>query len=266
LCGNLPKLGAVRPLTAVLVSLMTLSALAQQCKKDKECPGDWICEKGVCVGELPPPPPPPPPPAGKLTPAELPPPPMPPPSAPSAPSVAHWAEAKAPSPGWARGAAITGFVMSGVVLVLGISSEAVREDRIPALTLGGIATGLVAIGTPIVFGGGSSARENERVTGLRGLRITGWISYGICLGSALILAGLGALDATPPQGMIAVTGVLGFLSLSMASVDAIVSANEAEGMSVAPPQPVSALQLAPMFAVTPGPHGAAGVAGLRGSF
>jgi hypothetical protein len=129
--------------------------------------------------------------------------------------------------GWALGAAIGGFSAAGTALVLAGGAEALRTNQAPAMSLGAVATSLLAAGGPIVFMGGNSARSESGVRGSFGLRLTGWITYGLTLADATSLLGVGAANLTVPPGLIISAGLLGALSLTFFSIDALISRHEA---------------------------------------
>ncbi len=146
--------------------------------------------------------------------------------------------------GWSMAAGVIGIVSAALVLTLSIGSELSKEDRIPSLPLGAAATVLVAAMGPVTAAGGGSARHGG-ATGLKGLRIVGWIAYGVSLVGALYLLILGASDTEPFGGLITTTGVVGAASLTFFGIDAFVSHSEAaEGTLSSVPALVPALGMA----------------------
>jgi uncharacterized membrane protein YgdD (TMEM256/DUF423 family) len=142
-----------------------------------------------------------------------------------APTAAAQPAAKS-DPGWAAGAATYGIISGVAVLGLAIASEATKEDTIPSAPLGGVATALFAASVPVVATGGSSARGNPAVTGSLGLRIAGWISYGVALAdAAYLLSQVG--QKTLDDGLILSVGLLGTASMACFVVDARLSASQA---------------------------------------
>jgi hypothetical protein len=235
-------------LTAISLFGVLLSGPAwAQCTKDTDCKGNRVCRMGVCEDPLPAQPAPygtvyaPAAPAATPAPAPAPPPyyaPAPPPPAPSAiPQPAYAAPVAAPppvvqsDPGWAAGAATYGIVSGVVALGLAIASEATKEDTLPSAPLGGVATALFGISLPIVAIGGSSARGNPAVTGSLGLRIAGWIGYGVTLAdAAFLLSQVG--QRTLDDGLILSVGLLGAASMACFVVDARMSAAEATRLQI----------------------------------
>ena len=80
---------------------------------------------------------------------------------------------------------------------------------------------------PITFVAGGSARREAGATGLKGLRIAGWVAYGVSLALAVALVYLGIFDLEPPTGFIIAAGGFGALSLTFFSIDAFSSHAEA---------------------------------------
>jgi hypothetical protein len=99
----------------------------------------------------------------------------------------------------------------------------------------------MGVATPVVAVGAGSARGSGKVDGMLGMRIAGWIAYGLSLSDAVVLIGLGLAEVTPPGGIITLVGVLGGAGLIFHALDAMASGSEAEalgaraqGPSVAP--------------------------------
>jgi len=129
-------------------------------------------------------------------------------------------------PGWAAGAATYGIISGAAVLALAIGAEATKADVIPAAPLGGVATALFAASVPIVAIGGSSARNHPAVNGSTGLRIAGWIAYGVALAdAAYLLSQVG--QSEPADGLILSVGLLGAASMACFVIDARLAVAEA---------------------------------------
>jgi len=135
----------------------------------------------------------------------------------------------APSTGWAKGAAVWGFVSAGVVLAGGIASEEDISDD-AGLAIGSATTGYFAITLPLVALGAASARHGD-VPGSPPWRFVGWLGYGLTLADAALLIGLGAADVGVP-GAPSSVGVLGALSYVAMSVDALTSSSQASAKVV----------------------------------
>lgn len=211
----------VRGFVAVTSAFATLvapmSALAQ-CKADVDCKGNRICEGGTCVD------PNDRAPERKVEETD------------DGVTVTYSGRAEAPPPvmgastGWALPAGIIGFIGAAAVLSLAVGSELTSEDQIPSLPLGAAATVLVAALGPVTFAGAKSARS-ETVTGLLGMRIVGWVTYGVSLANALVLLLFGVVEVTPPDGYITAVGVLGALSLTSFAIDAVAGYSEASSLA-----------------------------------
>jgi hypothetical protein len=174
-------------------------------------------------------------------------------------------------PGWARGAAILGFIATPVVLGLGIASAAKHKDQWTAIGLGAGATGVTGVVVPIVAVGGGSARKNPRVNGVLALRIVGWITYGLVMADATALIAMGVAEVDPGMGPIVAGTALAGVSLISMSIDAIAGASEAS----ASPEPRVAssprLEVSPFLAPLPrasrvGASAEGGLVGVLGRF
>ncbi len=205
------------------------------CVRDTDCAGHWVCRQGVCQDPV------------------------------------MMSEGSATSPGsgsagWALGGAIAGFVSVAPIVGLGAASAATSDEQLPALPLGGVTTLFIAVMAPVTFGAGKSARRAGFVRGSVGLRVGGWISYGLSLVNAFALIGLGAAELEVMPWQIGLTTGIGALSVIFFATDALISRRQAlssvgalEGRHVA--------SLAPVLAPVIGPDGAAGgIVGVGGTF
>ena len=167
---------------------------------------------------------------------------------------------------WAKGAAISGFVMSGLALTLGTAAGVVSDggDRFGAIGLGGAATVILAVGGPVVNAGSGSARDLG-ARGVKGLRIAGWIGYGVTMGLAVVQLGMGVANVNVPSGFIYGTTGLGTVSLVAFSIDSIVASGQANRGSLS--EGADGLGLRPIFTVSrDADGGTGGFLGLGGSF
>ena len=191
----------------ILAGVLAPSADAfAQCTKDTDCKGDRVCVAGSCA-------------------------------APTA-GAAFGGDSRPFTPrpvrsGWASGAGALGIASGVLVLGLAIGSDlnSPGESMVPALPLGIAATVLLGAMGPVVASGGSSARADDRVSGLMGLRITGWVAYGLAMANAISLVGFGVADIAPPDGQLTATGALGMASLVCFSIDAFVSGAQARRLA-----------------------------------
>jgi len=90
---------------------------------------------------------------------------------------------------------------------------------------------LLAAAAPITFAGGRSARNQAAVNGISGLRIAGWIFYGVTLAVSGILLLTRAAKAEIPDGFVSGTGAAGALTMAFFSIDAVVGWHEAEELA-----------------------------------
>ncbi len=202
------------PILLALAALLAASAASAQCTKDTDCKGDRVCTGGQCVAPATPPPPP----ALVPAPAE--------PAAPSATDLSTHPMLTQPSH-WARPAGWVGIGAAAVVVGFGVVSAATYDTTALAISSGAIAFIAAAAGAPIVAVGGASARFDPSITGIPGLRIAGWVGYGLAMvtGAAMIISGF--FVTYSPALILAVSG-LGAASLVCLSVDAFSSANGAD--------------------------------------
>jgi len=174
----------------------------------------------------------------------------------------------AADPGWARGAGVTGFILTPIALGFAIASAVATQDAVNhhsgnavPVGLGVVSTLVSGIGVPIVAGGGGSARRHPEVRGVLGLRIAGWISYGLFMADALALIGMGAASVDPGESPIILAGALGAFSMISMAIDAVASASQANSMAPTQSSRVSSVEISPFLAPTArslagGAHGA----------
>ncbi len=132
--------------------------------------------------------------------------------------------------GFATASAITGFVLSPVILGLTIGSAATSGNGlVPALPLGASALGIGIISVPIIAAGGASARSSDKVNGVLALRIAGWSGYGLSIGTGALMVGWAASGgSTIPPGAIIACGLLGTFSCLSLSIDNLISGAQAK--------------------------------------
>jgi hypothetical protein len=170
------------------------------CSKDTDCKGDRVCVAGACT----------------------------------TPQRTDGLQTGQPVPepakpnGWASGAAGVGIASAVTVLGLALGAEGTKaQGQVPSIPLGATATVILAAMVPVVAAGGLSARRSTGKEGIPGLRVAGWIAYGLALGNAVVLIAEGLGNTQPPPGQITGTGVLGAFSLVAFSADALASRNPA---------------------------------------
>jgi hypothetical protein len=176
-----------------------------QCSRDVDCKGDRICVNGECV--------------------------EPEKSSESKPSGSEQSVMKAATAGWARGAAITGYVCAPIILGLGLSS-AITTGGDASLALGISAFSVGVIALPIIAVGGASARSGSNVRGSMGLRIPGYITYGLALANGGVLVALGIADAKISAVPIITCSALGAIGCVLMATDALISSGQAKRTSV----------------------------------
>ena len=127
---------------------------------------------------------------------------------------------------WATAGGVTGVSLAGVGFFLTIGSEvanAFDADREVLIPLGSTAGVLLIAATPIAAAGASSARNARGSDGSPGMRITGWILYGLSLATFTSLLGLGAAEIRPPPGVFTTFGALGLTAAGLMMGDGVAS-------------------------------------------
>jgi len=188
---------------------------AVQCMTDNDCAADGICEGGVCFA-----------PAAALAPV--------PPQAPvyypqQVPTMALTPPQlgypdRPPSPGWSTAGAVVGFVGGVVVLGLAIGAEATIGDGMLPVGLGATA---ITLSIPCVIIPAVASSSVHGASGMLGLKVGGWIGWGLAVVDGLAQVGLGIADKDVPHGLPALAGVLGFAGAVMLSIDALVAGSRA---------------------------------------
>jgi hypothetical protein len=131
--------------------------------------------------------------------------------------------------GFATSSAVTGFILSPIILGLTIGSAATTGNGlVPALPLGASALGIGVVSVPIIAVGGALARSSDKVKGVLALRIAGWSGYGLSIGTGALMVGLAVGGGTIPPEAIIACGLLGTFSCLSLSIDNFVSGSQAK--------------------------------------
>jgi len=85
------------------------------------------------------------------------------------------------------------------ILGLGITSGAIYDNPELTIPMGAAATLIGAIGIPIAAHMASKTRKSTGVEGNPGLRLAGWIGYGLALSDAVVILSL-AVGGTDTSG------------------------------------------------------------------
>jgi hypothetical protein len=149
--------------------------------------------------------------------------------------------------GWARGAAITGWVLTPIVAVLGGVAAIVHEND-PSIALGAATTLIAGAGFPLIAAGGASSRNRPGVTGIPGLRIGAWVGYGAFIVAAGTMIGIGASGGDVPQASAVACAGLGAVTLFSITYDTMLTANQAARLAEAQPADSSVVHLSPFIA------------------
>ncbi len=216
--------------------------VAGACLKDTDCKGDRVCLDGTCQ---------------TLT--------------------------KHATTGWAAEAAVIGFLGTGAVGGLSVYAAKHPEDLLPAIPLAAGATLVTVIIAPAVKSGSLSVREPNGVSGSLALRVIGWGAFGAHLvGSAALAAAIPFYwlkrddeggNWTPQRSWITTNAVLGMVSLTMLSIDTLISLGQAKRLGRLPVEMKSKeheeeeLSMAPYLSPIITEHGTTGASlGLTGRF
>lgn len=185
----------------LLTILITMQSVFGQCTKDVDCKGDRVCVNGECVESV------------KSTTGTA--------------SGSSETSDNSGSAGWAFGAAIAGYASAPIILGLGISSAATTGTD-ASLPLGISAFTVAVVALPIIAVGGASARLHTKARGVLGLRIPGYITYGLALANGAVLVGLGIAGATISPAPIITCSVLGAAGCTLMATDALISGSQAK--------------------------------------
>jgi hypothetical protein len=127
----------------------------------------------------------------------------------------------------ARNATILGGALIIPILGLGITSGAIDDNPGLTIPMGAVATIIGAIGIPVVAHMAGKTRNATGVEGNPGLRLAGWIGYGLALSDACVILGLAAGGANTSGGPTYSVAALG----SIASVIMAIDANQTVGQA-----------------------------------
>jgi len=225
-----------------------ISACNPECPSGERCTGAGVCTPVAVSPAQPMLVPPPPPPSD------------------SAPRDENGASAVRELPGWALGGAILGFVTAPIIFAISGASAATAGELWPSLPLGALATVMFGVLLPIVANAGASARNGTGVSGSPGLRVTGWVLYGVTLALAVTAVVLGVTNTIPVPIILGLGGA-GFLAMLFMSIDALVSRSQAQEAVARSAARFDAVRVAPFVTVAPQPQGAAApMIGLAGVF
>lgn len=130
--------------------------------------------------------------------------------------------------------------LGGGVGLMTLGAVLTNGDGDAPFVFGGIATLGLAIGYPILAGISGSDRYRDGARGLPGMRIAGWIGYGLAMFDAVLIIGIGASDVFVPSPVVALVGVLGVGSVMALFSDMMSVSTELAA--------VDSLQLQPMLA------------------
>jgi hypothetical protein len=122
----------------------------------------------------------------------------------------------------AKNAAILGGALVIPILGLGITSGAIYDNPELTIPMGAAATLIGAIGIPIVAHMASKTRSSTGVDGNPGMRLAGWIGYGLALSDAVIILSLAAGGTDTSGGPTYSVAIIG----SVASILMAIEANQ----------------------------------------
>jgi hypothetical protein len=127
----------------------------------------------------------------------------------------------------ARKANILGYALAIPILGLGITSGAIDDNPGLTIPMGVVATLIGAIGIPVVSHMAGKTRNSTGVEGNPGLRLAGWIGYGLALSDAVVILGLAIGGTDTSGGPTYSVAALG----AVASILMAVEANQVSGQA-----------------------------------
>lgn len=119
-----------------------------------------------------------------------------------------------------KNASTLGYILVAPILGLGITSGAIYDNPELTIPMGAVATLIGAIGIPIVARGATKTRDFTGVEGNTGLRLAGWITYGLALGDAVVIIGLAIGGSDTSGGPTYAVAALGSVASILMALDA----------------------------------------------
>lgn len=121
---------------------------------------------------------------------------------------------------YAKKASTMGYILAVPILVLGVTAGSIQDNTDVSVPLGAAATLVAGIGIPLVATGASKTRRITGVEGSQGMRLAGWIGYGMTIVDALTLIGIGSSGGYVPSGLTYSVAALGAASSVLMAVEA----------------------------------------------
>ncbi len=128
----------------------------------------------------------------------------------------------------AKNATILGGALVVPILALGITSGAIYDNPGLTIPMGAVATLIGGIGIPIVAHMSGKTRNLTGVEGNPGLRLAGWIGYGLALSDAVLILGLASGGYDTSGGPTYSVAILGSVASIIMAVEASQTANQAK--------------------------------------
>jgi hypothetical protein len=132
----------------------------------------------------------------------------------------------------AKNATLLGGVLVLPILGLGITSGVIDDSPGLTIPLGVAATLVGAVGIPIVAHMAGKTRTNTGVEGNPGLRLAGWIGYGLALSDAVVLIGLALGDVDTSGGPTYSVAALGSIASIIMAIEASQTSNQAKKLKI----------------------------------
>jgi hypothetical protein len=129
----------------------------------------------------------------------------------------------------ARNAETMGYILAAPILVLGITAGTIQNHTTLVNAMGGVATLIAGIGIPLVASGAEKTRRATGVEGNLGLRIAGWVGYGLALTDAVTIIGLsvgGADMSGAPSYSVTLLGVASCILIAVDARQTHIQAND----------------------------------------
>jgi hypothetical protein len=132
----------------------------------------------------------------------------------------------------AKNATLLGELLVIPILGLGITSGAIDDNPGLTIPMGAVATIIGAIGIPVVAHMAGKTRNATGVEGNPGLRLAGWIGYGLALSDACVILGLAAGGANTSGGPTYSVAALGSIASIIMAIDANQTVGQAKSLKM----------------------------------
>jgi hypothetical protein len=130
----------------------------------------------------------------------------------------------------ARNGTILAGVIAAPILGLGIAAGTIKNQNEVTIPMGSVATLILAIGVPIANHMSAKTRYATNVEGSKGLRIAGWVGYGLCLIDAVYMITVASSGGDVPSGPVYSTAIVGAATCIIFAVESNMVHNQASSL------------------------------------